>query len=126
MAKQSARERMRKESRKKVDAIFALSGFNVSKVWELANQYWPNHPDYDDVRSPWWLFSTDIGLIQIGRRKRVWHIQWDTCTVRGIVTGDEVTKEDTYVHAYSEEKAIEYLKSLRSLSEQCIARQVSK
>lgn len=107
------REEMRAKGRKDVDAIFQLAGFTVTKVWELANGYWPDNPDYDDVRAPWWLLMTEIGPIQFGRRKRVFHIQWDACTYRGIVTEDEVTKDPEYVHAYTNEKAIEYLKALR-------------
>jgi hypothetical protein len=107
------REEMRERSRKEADAIMALAGFEVRAVWELANQYWPDNPEYDDVRTPWWLFLTEIGPIQIGSRKRVLHIEWSTCAVRAVVTSDDVTKESTYVHAWSVEKAVEYLKALR-------------
>lgn len=115
---QSRREKKCKDSRKEIDAIFALAGFTVSKVWELANGYWPLAPDYDDVREPWWLLLTEIGPVQIGWRKRVLHIQWDACEFRGLVTADEVTKENYYVHAYTPEKAVEYLRELRLRSAQ--------
>lgn len=112
-AKQGRREKLAKESRANFDAIMQLAGFTVSRVWELANGYWPMHPDYDDVREPWWLYMTEIGLVQLGWRKRVIAITWDSTAVRTTVTPDEVTKSETDVHAYSQEKAVEYLKALR-------------
>lgn len=110
------KEELRKQSRQEATAMVTLAGLPPTRVWELANGYWPDSPRYDDIRKPWWLFLTDIGLIQIGWRKRVLHIEWDTCKVRGIVTADDVTKGDTYVHAWSVEKAVEYLRSLRALA----------
>lgn len=106
------REEMAKRSREQAESIMRLAGFEIRRVWELANGYWPLAPNYDDVRQPWWLFLTDVGLIQIGWRKRVLHIQWDACAFRGVVTEDDVTKEDTYVHAYAVEKAVEYLREM--------------
>lgn len=56
-----------------VRAIFLLAGLSVHKLHKLANQYWPDHPDYAEVRreNPWWLVATDAGLVKIGWRKRV-------------------------------------------------------
>lgn len=112
------REEMRKRSRAQAESILQLAGFEVARTWELANGYWSDHPDYDDVREPWWLLLTDIGPLQIGARKRVLHVQWDACRVRAIVTQDDVTKGETYVHAWSAEKAIEYLRELRRAARQ--------
>jgi hypothetical protein len=109
------RREMREKSEKDFSAIIQLAGFTVERIWELANRYWPDHSNYDDVRSPWWLFLTnEVGPIQIGWRKNVIHIEWDACDVRAVVTEDDVTKGPTYVHAWSTEKAVEYLKVLRS------------
>jgi hypothetical protein len=106
----------RNASRKEAESILLLAGFTVKHVWELANGYWPDSPDYDDARTPWWLFLTEIGPVQIGWRKRVLHIEWSTCAVRSIVTTDDVTKTFTYVHAYRVEKAVEYLRNLRQIA----------
>lgn len=110
------RDEMRKRSREEVTSIACLAGFKVERMWELANGYWPDAPDYDDVRRPWWLLQTEIGLVRIGWRKRVIEIDWEACAVRGVVTADEVTKEDSLVHAYSVEKAVTYLRELRRLA----------
>jgi hypothetical protein len=106
------REQRMKLSRDRFTALMVLAGYTITKYWELANAYWPLHPDYDDVREPWWLFLTDRGLIMIGWRKRVINIDWSATPIRKIVTGDNVTKSTDMVHAYSEEKALEYLKEL--------------
>ncbi|MDE2022221.1 MAG: hypothetical protein KGI71_04925 [Patescibacteria group bacterium] len=110
---QTRREDMRRRSKEEAESIMRLAGFTILHVWELTNGYWPDAPEYDDVRTPWWLFLTDVGPIQIGWRKRVLHIEWSACAFRGVVTEDNVTKEDTYVHAYAVEKAVEYLREMR-------------
>lgn len=96
--------------------VMRLAGLAVVHVWELTNQYWPENHDYDDVRTPWWLVMTDVGLIQIGRRKRVLSISWKATTVRGVVTDDAVTRGDDHVHAYTLLKAVEYLQRLRVIA----------
>lgn len=111
------REKRNAKSRKDFDAIMQLAGFTVLRTWELANLYWPLHPDYDDVRDPWWLYMTELGPVEIGWRKRVIAIRWDATAVRAEVTTDEVTKSDENVHAYSAEKAVEYLKALRKAAQ---------
>ena len=106
------REAMCKQSRIEAEAIVKLAGFDVRHVWELANLYWPLATDYDDVRRPWWLFMTEIGPIRLGWRKRVIEIDWSACEARAVVTEDAVTKDETYVHAYSGEMAVEYMRAL--------------
>ena len=93
-------------------AAFLLAGIEVLSHWELQNQYWPRGYLEYVVRSPWWLVKTHVGLIKIGRRKRVWSIDWKDTPIRKIVTDDDVTKDLHYVHAWTEEKLIEYLKVL--------------
>jgi hypothetical protein len=115
-AMHTRREELRKSSREEAESIMKLAGFTILQTWELANGYWPDATVYDAVRRPWWLFLTGIGPVQLGWRKRVMHIQWDACKVRGIVTTDDTTKEPTYVHAWKTEKAVEYLKALRKMA----------
>lgn len=97
-------------------SIFTLAGFTIHKMWELPDGYWPKHPNYDDVRQPWWLVRTEIGCIKIGRRKRVWSVDWSDTGVRGIVTGDQTTKNEDLVHAWTAPKLLEYLISLKQIS----------
>lgn len=93
-------------------SLFALARIDTSKQWEIRNKYWP--PAYVEriANSPWWLVKTTKGIIEIGWRKRVISIDWSDTDIRKIVTLDQVTKDETSVHAYSEEDAITYLKSL--------------
>lgn len=51
-------------------------------------------------------------MLIIGWRKRVIQIDWKDCDVKLDVTADDVTKDDFNVHAWSTEKAVEYLKAL--------------
>jgi len=94
-------------------SIFISAGFEVQKMWELANGYWPRSYLKEREKSPWWLVKTEIGLIIIGWRKRVISIDWSDTKVRAIVTEDYVTKDEAYVHAWSVDKAVSYLKALR-------------
>ncbi len=103
----------------KVKALFTLAGFEVLGI-TLCDGY-SFHPDderfYETLpRCVWWFVKTPIGWIEFGRRKRVFNIDWSDTSVRAVVTNDDVTKSETYVHAWSEEKALEYLKALKSIS----------
>jgi hypothetical protein len=111
------REQMRTESREEAMSILTLAGIKPERMWELANGYWPDAPTYDDVRTPWWLAQTSIGLIRIGWRKRVLEIDWSATSTLVTVTEDDVTKGLTMVHAYSQAKAVEYLTSLREAAQ---------
>ena len=97
-----------------VSGLFALVGIEVLNMYELTNQYWPKTEGYYKtiMESPWWLVKTPFGLITIGWRKRVIEIDWSDTKVRKIITGDDVTKEENYVHAWSLPKALEYLTEL--------------
>jgi hypothetical protein len=112
------RSQMRRESHEEVESILTLAGLRSERMWELANGYWPDSPTYDDVRYPWWLAKTSIGLIRIGRRKRVLAIDWEATGIKASVTDDEVTRGETMVHAWSSEKAVEYMKRLRVAADQ--------
>lgn len=94
-------------------ALFVLAGIEVQSIHRIENKYWPE--SYIELRSksPWWLAQTPVGLIQIGWRKRVISINWENTSVRQVVTADDVTKDDTGVHAWSYIKALEYLTTLR-------------
>lgn len=98
-------------------SLFLLAGFVVLRVWALIDGYGysPDDERYFDTkpRQVWWLVKTQHGLIQIGWRKRVINIDWSDTGSRVIVTSDDVTKDETRVHAWSTTKALEYLTALR-------------
>jgi len=94
-------------------SIFTLAGIEVLQVWRLPNQYW-KRPEANEI-SPWFLVKTHAGLIEIGWRKRVIAIDWGGTKIRQIATSDEVTKNESLVHAWGTTKAVEYLSSLGRL-----------
>jgi hypothetical protein len=106
-------------SETRLRAIFELAGIPILRLWTLIDGYGysPDDPRYFETppRQVWWLVKTPLGLIEVGWRKRVIQIDWSETNIRCDVTSDDVTKHDSMVHAWSEEKAIEYLKVLRSL-----------
>jgi len=98
-----------------MQALFLLAGIQVTNHWELPNDYWPD--PYVELRknSPWWLVKTNQGLVKIGWRKSVISINWVDTDIRQLVTNDDVTKDETMVHAWSYIKALEYLTKLAVL-----------
>jgi hypothetical protein len=112
------REQMREQTREETTSILTLAGLRPERMWELANGYWPDAPTYDDVRRPWWLAQTSIGLVRLGWRKRVLEIDWSATGFVATVTTDDVTKCPSMVHAYSQAKAVEYLSHLRECAAQ--------
>lgn len=102
--------------RNTLDALLLLSEIETLSVHELANQYWPNVDEYSVIRqqNPWWLVLTKFGPIVIGNRKKVISINWSGTTLRSKVTDDEnVTSELDFCHAWSLDKAVKYLTTLR-------------
>lgn len=99
---------------KQFEALFTLAKIPIIKKWDLVNRYWPDVIQRREGMSPWYLIKTQWGLIMIGWRKRVINIDWeDTGLKAEDLTKDEVTKWPEGVHAYGEEKALEYLKTLK-------------
>ncbi len=110
---------MAKFTKEEATSLMTLAGFVVEETYELVNQYWPNVADYDNIRreSPWFLFLTEEGLIQVGWRKRVLNIDWSgsdyRATVEEPITQDDTTKTDTCVHAWNLGDAVKYLTTLK-------------
>jgi hypothetical protein len=65
---------------------------------------------------PWFVVTTRLGRITIGWRKRVIQIDWKdskiTKTAMELFENEDVTKGDTYIHAWGYEKAKEYMQKL--------------
>lgn len=115
-----------------VRRIFDCANIPIINLWELPNGYWPRATpeDWTDAQqvvdfvryaqlreaSPWFLVLTSLGLIKIGWRKRVLAIDWSATSLRTIVTADDVTKELHLVHAWSDAKAVGYLRRLADVA----------
>lgn len=65
---------------------------------------------------PWHQVTTRIGVITVGWRKRVISIDWSDTTVAAkaaeLFPDEDVTKIDRLIHAWSYEKAREYIAKL--------------
>lgn len=114
-------------------AMFVLAGIPVLRWHKLVNQYWgaihrmhvvqdprvtqiwpPLNLDQDigTATDPWWLAETPFGNIVIGHRKRVISIEWSHTGAKIDFPDKDVTHNADGCHAWSVEKAIEYLKLL--------------
>lgn len=100
---------------KDLRSLVELAGIRIIKTYRLENQYWPNYPKYWHLRTPWLLVATPHGMIQVGHRKRVFVIDWADTPLRKVITEDDVTKNETVVHAWTQSKALEYLTALGKL-----------
>jgi len=101
--------------------VFADAGLPAT-LTAIPNRYWPT--SYDEASDPWFVAQTELGPITIGWRKRVLSIDWSawpsppdgrTIFVReqdGDFEG-RTTVWESGVHAWSYEKATEYLRRLR-------------
>ncbi|MCK9273405.1 hypothetical protein M0P65_07755 [Candidatus Gracilibacteria bacterium] len=62
---------------------------------------------------PWFDVTTKIGRIKIGWRKRVIHIEWtgtkNKINAKELFLDEDTTKFDKIIHAWSMEKAKEYI-----------------
>ncbi|MCD0160309.1 hypothetical protein IHN63_03210 [Deinococcus sp. 6YEL10] len=100
-----------------LQALMLLSGFEIREYRTTANQYWPDVPDYFEVRAanPWWVVQTQYGPLTIGRRKRVWEINWSEIgqIAPDVITQDDVTMGHFCIHAWSLVDALKYLTNLR-------------
>lgn len=106
-------EERRKQERDKVMSCLCLADLHDVEVFELTNRYWPNHPRYFSLATPWYLIIWKGHRLVIGCRKKVIHLDWKGTPLRITITNDNVTKNDELVHAWSWEKLVEYLKTVR-------------
>jgi hypothetical protein len=90
-------------------ALMTLANIPVNKVHPCQNKY---HGASRPNAAPWFLIETPWGLFEIGPRKRVYSISWESTSLRHIVTEDNVTKDQISVDAWTLAKAVEYLTAL--------------
>ena len=95
--------------------IFKSAGFGIIHVETIDNQYCSNACCY---KYPWIIVTTQKGRIMLGWRKRVINLDWSESDIKDIGTdlfkGEETTTGEHYIHCWSKDKAIEYLKKLNS------------
>lgn len=94
------------------ELLDAFEGHEIF-VEEIPNGYCS---DYCCKHLPWFVVTTKVGRIEIGWRKRVIQIDWKESLIktkaRDLFPDENVTKEDTYIHAWGAEKAKEYIQRL--------------
>lgn len=103
------------EERKSNNIKILLSVFDdlVLSYKEIPNQYCI---DTSYLDKPWLEIATKRGLFLIGKRKRVFSITWDKTNIEDsaedIFPLEDVTKVDKCIHAWTIEKAKQYVKTL--------------
>lgn len=91
------------------EEIFTAAGFPEFKLTPIPNQYWR-----EQTAAPWFRVDTGIGQFVIGWRKRVINIDApDHIHTDALFPEERVTKDGSKIHAWSKDKAIEYLQRMR-------------
>jgi hypothetical protein len=102
-------------------AFLRMLGEKPRTIVRMQNGYCGDHSPNCDIcqTRPWWAVDFEnVGIIVIGWRKRVIHIDWHgtNCELNPFdITTDDVTKDRTYIHAYGYGKALIYLDSILCL-----------
>jgi hypothetical protein len=111
------RAHLYQEEERQFRGIFEKVGFKDIRMESLPNEYCPC-----DHCAPWFNVNTEFGPIKIGWRKRVINIDWGAATetlkacdqlpkksILSLFKDEDVTKDNTYIHAWSLEDAQDYL-----------------
>lgn len=94
------------EERDKFDECLEKAGFKLRLFTPVKNEYW-SYPD----QSMWFQVRTEVGEFKAGWRKRVISVEFDEKL--GVLTDDDVTKNNGLVHAWGYDKFTEYMGELR-------------
>ncbi len=105
----------RKEHVVELTELFKSAGFETIHVETIESGYCKESCCY---KFPWIIVTTPKGRIKLGWRKRVMNLDWsesDITAMGEILFKDEkTTTGEKYIHCWSKEKAVEYLKKLNS------------
>lgn len=107
--------------KKDFESLFQLAEIPNTGIFEIPNQYWPDVLEYWGIRkaSPWFLFRTKAGMIQIGWRKRVLSIGWEDTKLRvDIDPHGQVTSSNDFFHASDLKHALDRLLLLKKAFEE--------
>ena len=99
-----------------------MAGLEPAVILECPNRYWPDVPDYADLRreNPWWHVVLQHGTVLIGRRKRVWSVSWEQHPLVGRVHHDpNVTCWDKGFHAYTWVNLLSGLTTMAEMMRSC-------
>lgn len=100
----------RNEERRFFSDVFAEAGFEHVAMDETKNRYENSYS-----APPWFMVTTEMGFFVVGWRKRVIHIAWHDIELPAGHFDDlgNITHGHDHVHAWSAEKAVEYLRRIR-------------
>ena len=105
-----------RKDKEKIEIVAIFDGREIY-VEEVDNEY---TIDIYKKHYPWFIVTTSKGRIKLGWRKRVITISWDESTIEGraedLFPDEDVTKFDKTIHAWSYDKAREYINLLLSES----------
>lgn len=107
------------EERKKhvieLTELFKSAGFDTIYVETIDSEYCRESCCY---KFPWIIVTTSKGRIKLGWRKSVMNLDWSDSDLdidgEKMFKNENVTKGTSYIHCWSKEKTIEYLKKLNS------------
>jgi len=107
--KECRKEMIASKTEKEMKAIFEGASYHDLSFSRIKNEYWGDA----DHASPWFNVKTVFGVIKIGWRKRVINIDYSAVNSDPDFSSEEVTKGNRTIHAWSYEKAQEYLQKIR-------------
>lgn len=118
-------EKNKAELKSQFEMIFLKAGLQHIFMEEIPNQYWsyppgdPRPMPHYAIERPWYIVTTRVGHVTIGWRKRVINIDWSKSLIKtggdALFPNEDVTRGECYIHASSNDKAIEYLSVLGGL-----------
>jgi len=92
--------------------MFEEAGFKITYMSAIPNQY-----RNDPQSAPWFMVPTVQGpLFRIGWRSHVIHLKIydETINFLSLFPDEDVTKGEQFIHAWGEEKCVEYLKRIKA------------
>lgn len=104
------RRRKNRYWKNELKLAFVQAGYQKVSFATKPSGYHSGYPDWYDV-------TTEIGVIEIGSRKRVVHIGVENAPnvarLDILFKKEDVTKTERYVHAWDKDKTAEYLRKIR-------------
>lgn len=95
--------------------LFKSAGFDTVHVETIDSEYCKEPCCY---KYPWIIATTNQGRIKLGWRKRVMTLDWSDSDLgidgREFFKGEHTTIEQSYIHCWGKDKAVEYLRKLKN------------